>query len=534
MDIQNILIIIAAITNSLLGGFVYFRNPKNKLNQWFSLFVVSLVSWCVAMFLFRNANAQQDAIFWVRILYEVALLIPPTLMYFVFTLPEGQINVNKYVRFFMWLPTIILAVMAARNGYIVSGVKIGSGQEKEILWGAYYLVYNIYFLLYFSVLFFILFKKYWSASGINKVQIRFILWGTFIPTILANFSNLTLPSFNIFYFNWLGQVMTIPMVVFIVYAILKHHLMNVKVIATEIFGALISLILLINALFSESVNAVVLNFSLFGAVSFFSILLIRGVLKEVRTREELTALTEQLKKANEDLQRLDKAKSEFISIASHQLRTPLSIIKGFVSMLTEGTYGSLPNQAKEILEKINASNERLSHLIDDLLDISRIEGGKMQFKWESISLTELVSSVADELKTTADKKRLELKWDPQFYDKMIVRADSEKLRQVIMNLIDNAIKYTHEGYVEIKLAKSAGNKTLFSVKDTGIGMDGEELAMIFGKFVRGKKVPKLWTEGIGLGLYVAKKLIEEHKGKVWAESEGEGKGSTFFVELPIY
>jgi len=534
MDLQNILIIIAAVINSLLGFFVYSRNPRNKINQWFSIFVLSLVLWCISMLIYRLSNNIQSAFLWAKVLYQVALFIPATFMYFTFTLPEGKIDVSKYIRIFLWLPPIILAILTAYSGQIITGVNFIPGQENQILWGPYYLVYNIYFVVYFAILFFVLFRKLLSVSGITRVQIKFILLGTFIPSIFANVANLLLPTFKIFYFNWLGQVMTIPMVAFVVYAILKHHLMSVKVITTEIFSILVSLILLVNTLLSRSLNDFILNLILFLAISFFSVLLIRSVLKEVKSREELAALSEKLQNANEELKKLDKAKSEFISIASHQLRTPLSIIKGFASMLEEGSYGQMNEKAKDILGKIGASSDRLTRLINDLLDLSRMEGGRMQFKWDFVKLDELVQSVVEELAPQAEKKGVNFKWLNQAPEKMFVRADKEKLRQVIMNLIDNAIKYTPKGFVEVKLVKTPENQARFSVKDSGIGMDQEEINLIFGKFVRGKKTPRLWTEGVGLGLYVARKILEEHKGNVWAESEGDGKGSTFLVEIPVY
>lgn len=533
MDIQNILIIIAIAINSLLGAFVYFKNQKNKVNSWFGFFSITLVFWCIAMILYRLSNNKETSLLWVKILYATALFIPVAFMSFAFIFPDGKNEVKKYIRILIWVPPLIILIFTVLTDKIVSGVAIISGQEKQIFWGSQYLVYNIYFVLYFSILFFVLFRKLTHGEGIVKTQIKFILLGTFPPSILANISNLLLPSFNIFYFNWLGQIMTIPMMGFIAYAILKHHIMNVKVITTEIFSVLTSLALLINALLSESINKFLLNFSLFAIVSFFVILLIRSVLKEVKTREELAELTQELQRANEDLKKLDKAKSEFISIASHQLRTPLSIIKGYVSMLLEGSYGVVPDKAKETLGKIEASNERLTRLINDLLDLSRMEGGRMQFKWDFIGFTDLVQSVVEELKPAADKKKIELRWN-LYSEKLYVRADEEKFRQVIMNLVDNAIKYTPEGSVEVKVIKTSEGKARFSVSDTGIGMNQEELNLIFGKFVRGKNTPKLWTEGIGLGLYVARKIMEEHKGTVWAESEGEGKGSTFFVELPVY
>lgn len=250
----------------------------------------------------------------------------------------------------------------------------------------------------------------------------------------------------------------------------------------------------------------------------------------ITLQREVERQTAELKRTNEELEKLDKAKSDFISIASHQLRTPLSAIKGFSSMMLEGSYGLITDILRDKLEKIYESAERLIRLVNDLLDLSHMEGGKMEFHFGKVDLTAMVQSVTEELAPTALKKKLVLDFvKPK--KELFVRADEQKLRQVVMNLIDNAVKYTESGLVNVSLGEKDG-WAQFSVKDTGIGMEQKEIANLFQKFMRGSEASHYHTEGAGVGLYVAKKLIEEHKGDVWAESEGEGKGSTFFVKLP--
>jgi len=252
---------------------------------------------------------------------------------------------------------------------------------------------------------------------------------------------------------------------------------------------------------------------------------------EEQTREIKDAY-KKLEKAYEELKVLDRAKSEFISIASHQLRTPLTIIKGFLSMAIEGNYGQLNSDIKDRLEKSYDSAERLVKLVDALLDLSHMEGGKMKFDFSKVNFSELTTNIVEELSPQAEKKKLSFKFEKP-KENYFVWADEQKLRQVIMNLIDNAIKYTESGGVKVWLGRQDGF-VQFSVKDTGLGMIEEEISNLFQKFVRGANAPRLYTEGAGIGLYVAKKLIEEHKGQVWAESAGEDKGSTFFVRLPEY
>lgn len=248
-------------------------------------------------------------------------------------------------------------------------------------------------------------------------------------------------------------------------------------------------------------------------------------------KKEINKATSDLKKANIELQKLDQAKSDFISIASHQLRTPLTIIKGFVSMILEGLYGPVSEAQKDKLEKIYESNERLSRLVDDLLNLSHIEGGKMKFDLKKTGLSKMVKDVIEELSFQAERKKLELKFKKPAKE-IFVLADGEKLRHIVFNLIDNAIKYTEKGEIEVFLEKTPDDFIQFKVQDTGVGIDKKELPNLFKKFSRGANAPRYHTEGVGIGLYVAKRMMEEHKGEIWAESAGDGKGSAFFVKLP--
>ena len=249
-------------------------------------------------------------------------------------------------------------------------------------------------------------------------------------------------------------------------------------------------------------------------------------------QKEVERQTKTLKDANVRLKQLDVAKSEFISLASHQLRTPLTIIKGYVSMILEGTWGTVEGGQKEQLEKIYSSNERLIKLVEDLLTVSRIESGRLEFDWKTIHFENMVDNVIKEFSQMVKNKKLYLKFIKPKEALSKIRMDSLKIRQVVQNLIDNAIHYTQKGGITIRL-KEKKDKILFSIKDTGIGISPEEQVVLFEKFSRGRDVGKMHTEGVGLGLYLGAKMVEAHKGKIWVESEGENKGSTFYFELPI-
>ena len=252
----------------------------------------------------------------------------------------------------------------------------------------------------------------------------------------------------------------------------------------------------------------------------------------VRLRDEVEKATHELKKANQELKKLDAAKSEFISIASHQLRTPLTVIKGYISMMLEGSFGALTPEEADSLDKVYDSNERLIQLVENLLNISRIESGRLQFDYEVMQLEEIVDSVIEELLGNVKKKGLKLNYRKPAKPLPKIRIDEEKIRQVVMNLIDNAIKYTKKGSLTVSL-EAVGKKMRFCVSDSGIGINKEYLPNLFKKFSRGKGISVIHTEGTGLGLYVAREMVEAHKGKIWAESKGEGMGSKFCFELPV-
>lgn len=250
--------------------------------------------------------------------------------------------------------------------------------------------------------------------------------------------------------------------------------------------------------------------------------------------------TEELKEANEKLKELDKAKSEFVTITSHQLRTPITAIKGYASMILEGSFGAVPEKAKMAIDRIFQSSNRLVALINDFLNLSRIERGKMEYVFAKVNLKEAVKTIFDEFKTINAKRKipldLSLKIDGGEFN---ANADPDKIRQTIYNLVDNAIKYTPKGFVKISLYKDAsesgGEKAIImKVEDSGKGMSKETLDNIFEKFARARDDGKKYrVDGTGLGLYVAREIARAHGGDVWAESAGIDKGSAFYMKLPV-
>jgi signal transduction histidine kinase len=214
------------------------------------------------------------------------------------------------------------------------------------------------------------------------------------------------------------------------------------------------------------------------------------------------------------------------------LRTPLSAIKGYISMISEGFYGKIPKKVKDKLGNVFESNERLIQVVNELLNISKIELGKTELDKKTVQIEDLIEECYKEMEVEAKRKKIKFIWNKPKRKLPKIQADFFRLRQVFLNLIDNALKYTNKGKIEIK-AEKIGSNLKISFTDTGEGLEKGEKEGIFGSFTRGKAGINYWVEGSGFGLYLARKYVEMHKGRIWAESKGKGQGSTFCVELPV-
>ncbi len=250
-----------------------------------------------------------------------------------------------------------------------------------------------------------------------------------------------------------------------------------------------------------------------------------------KMRAEIDRTLAELRHANTQLKELDSAKSEFLAIASHQLYTPLTAMRGYVSMLNEGDFGELTGKQRRVLEMVEKSAERLLQFTNSLLDISRIESGRIQLNLESVDLNKVAADLVEQLRPNANKKNLHLEFHPGPGDMPQAVVDEQRISHVMLNLIDNAIKYTQAGRVDVTVYPKDTN-VVFAVADTGKGMTAEQIKKLFTKFTRVGAAARVHTEGTGLGLYVARQIVKEHHGDVLAESSGEGKGSTFSMTLP--
>lgn len=229
---------------------------------------------------------------------------------------------------------------------------------------------------------------------------------------------------------------------------------------------------------------------------------------------------------------VERMKTEFVSLSAHQLRTPLSAIKWTLRMLLDGDLGKVNEEQREFIEKTYQSNERMIVLINDLLNVTRIEEGKYLYKPVFSQIENIVQFVINSLKEEIKKKKIQLEFQKPEEKLPKVKMDVEKMRLAISNLINNAITYTLDGG-KVTVSLKGGKKEIeFSVRDTGVGIPEEQQKRVFTKFFRATNALRMETDGTGLGLFITKNIIEAHGGKIWFESK-ENKGTTFYFTLPI-
>ena len=317
----------------------------------------------------------------------------------------------------------------------------------------------------------------------------------------------------------------------IAFQIIEFNNRNAKIIASE--AVLFSIgMLLLSMLFVTSLQDVVIITSLtFVLLIVLGMLFVHSMQHEIHQQTEIEKLLGGLSRANQKLSSMDKQKSEFVSIASHQLRSPLTAIRGYASMLLEGSFGTFPQKARKPLEHIEMSAGMMALSIEDYLNVSRIESGNMNYDYSDFNLHEFTVNICDDLRGEATRSGLLLLCRSDLTGDPIVHADRGKTQQILHNLIHNALKYTHRGTITVFIHETA-EMILVDVVDSGIGMSEETQQNIFQKFQRAQPAQSINVHGTGLGLYVAKRMAVAMGGDITGYSDGEGMGSRFTFSLP--
>lgn len=403
MDIKYTILLVAAV-NFVIGFLVLIKGKKDKANIVFVISALNLGFWATSMF-FYVRPLFFDSLIWIKMVYFLILLLIGVWTYFVSIFPVPFKKRKTYLISYFVLILPLAYLLLFTDTWVVDVIQKSWGPDTIL--GPTYIYFGILCFIMIFLITYLCLRNIFNLTGSLKMQVIYVFLGIISFGILTTVFDVIIPltTKNSSYF-WVSTYFSLFFVGASAYAILKHHLMNVKVIATEMFSILVFLILLSLTLLSKSFNEFILNFSLFIIVSFFGVVLIRGALNEVKQKEELARINIQLDKANVDLkdlnehlqekvdeqtkeikqayevekkarielQELDKAKDQFILIAQHHLRTPLTVIKGYLDVLKN--LPSLPREATSAVDKIDNHADDLAKFINDLLQITEVEVNK--------------------------------------------------------------------------------------------------------------------------------------------------------------
>ncbi len=521
----------AALT-VILGFFVLKENPKKKLNLTWFFASVAIFIWTTGLGMVVLSNDSITALFWQKVLYVGTVFIPILYFNFCIILVNKEGEKIKHILFLGYFLSLFFVLFSFTKLMIIGVENRTYFDYWPVKTGGLYILFLIYFVFYSSYGIILLFKNRKNEKGVVNKSVNYMYYASIVGFVGGS-TNFLL-DFNLNFYPF-GNYFVAFYVVFITYAVVKHGLFNIKVVATEMFTIIISLLIALRLFSLENTKDVVIQSILLLGTIIFGIFLIKSVKKEIETREKGERLARYLANANARLRELDKQKTEFVSIASHQLRSPIAAIKGYTSMIVEGAYGEVPKDLELPLSRVLDSGKRIAIMVDDFLNVTRIEQGRMTYDMKRQNVYDVVKSVVGELGVVAKDKNLTLTLTNDSKKKAYVKADKGKLTQIFSNLIDNAIKYTHEGFIKVKIdVLEKEKRVLVRIKDTGIGIAPEEIQNLFKKFNRASNANEENVLGTGLGLYIAREIMKAHQGWINVESEGIGKGSTFTVELPLY
>lgn len=517
----------AMVIGLLVGTFVYSNGRQFLLNKLLFGISLAFTLWTLAnLVAWTNIHSDIILFFWT-LFGPMAALIAIFSVYFTYVfVQENEVSVRIRLLFIALLTPVFLI---SPTKYGLAGFNISDCDSFGFIGTAYETYYYGLGLLAIVWILYILISRYKKAGAAMRRQIT--LLGTGIILFLALFFGF---GFLASYLTGIGLLEDsdielyglFGMVFFMVYigvVIVKFERFHVGVIAAQaLVVALVSLIAS-QLTFADTRLDVILTSITLIIVTVVGVILVRSVKREIEQRRRIELLADELNQAN-------KRQTSLIRFITHQLKGFVSKSRNIFSMIGEEDFGPVPEQMRPIIEEGFRETSKGAQTIQEILNAANIKSGKVAYANDPYDFAELVKSVVGMLKPNADAKQLALTVAGTDTS-LTIRGDRMQMENAVKNLIDNSIKYTLAGSVAITL-EHQNELVRLTVADTGVGITPDDMQNLFTEGGHGKESQKVNVDSTGFGLYIVKNIVEAHKGKVWAESEGEGKGAKFVVELP--
>jgi signal transduction histidine kinase len=495
------------------GAIVFFSNDarNTRVRLPWMLLNLSTAVWSFGYFSMIIADSKSVGSLSDWILHIGAILIPIFYLWFILELTECFSEKKWYLSaaaifgiFFLILSPSALFVRDVFPKYTFNFAPDA---------GPLYIYFAVYFFGFTLYSGWVLLSKILKSEQSDAIRLRYVL-GSSAAGFLGGGSvflltfNISIPPYPLVFFTFYPLIIT--------YAIVRHQLFSVKIVATELLVLTLWILLLFRTVLSTQAEDRLINSVLLLATVVLGIFLIRSVIKEVRAREQI--------------EQLSNEKSEFMTFASHEIRNPITAMRGYASLIMDGTTGEVPAATKDAAEKILVTGNEVLSLIAQFLSKSKLELGQISFQSEPFDVGEAVAAVVDGYAPHAEQKGLVLKKNIDSAQSFTIKGDQGKLKEVVGNIVDNSVKYTPAGSISVSIERH-GVHIRITIEDTGVGIAPETLPHLFKKFSRAD-AQKVNLMGTGVGLYLAKTFIEGMGGRIWAESEGKNKGSRFIIEFP--
>ena len=553
LDAYKWLALVASAFFLIFGFFSYLRNKKEASNKVFGFLYTAFFIWCFSWFLMLSVKENEHAaLLWARFLNFGALWIP--VIYFHWIINYLDLYKTKLIEillFACYLFTIVFSLFSFSNLYV-------SGVHSEFFfpfWPTAGVLFKWFLLFgYFGMILsalFLLIKNFFLNQGEKRSQIAYIIVGSLLDFAGGLINFLLMYGINDFhyFFAFVGMILVVASTLVLSYAVVKHRLMNFRFLGVELLSVFLVAVIFIDVLMARSKIELILKLSLFLAVLLLGYVLARSLLSEIKSREKLEEMAETLRVANVELQKLDKAKSEFLNIASHQLRTPISVIKGITSMMIEGDLEKMPPEKKQVfIRGIWEKSQKLESIINDILNAAEMTNQEYTAKIKQedhFDAVILLKEIIEGFQPLVKEREIDLTLNT-IDESILISGEKEYLREALSNLIDNAIKYTpstgansesrdkrnERGKIIVTMKKDSHN-VIIEITDNGMGIPAKEIPELFKKFSRASNARNMYTDGSGLGLFIVKEIIEGHGGKINLSSE-IGKGTTFHIKLPLH
>lgn len=523
---------LSVLVIGFLSFSVYLNNKKLRINQVFFLWSFFSLFWIIFGYFASLREFINLSLFFIKLRFA-AVCFFIIFAYLFSVLLYKKEKSSRLLEIVIIFFTIFFFIASIFTDFIIKDV-VFLNWGIEIIFGQ---LANIFYTLLFFITVLIsvfLFRGYHGSEQREKTKVQYFLVGASIFILMNLIFNICIPLFlKTYKYYQFGDYSAIFLFAFTAYAIVKEKLFDIKIVLTALLVSFIAILISLDILIFTALP-ILQFFKVIGLITFLFLgrSLIVSVLKEEEMIEKMKKLNNDLVKANDELKELIEMKTSFLHIVSHQLRTPLTAMRGYISMWQEGDFDEYaPRKLAEVKKRIANNTERLNNLVNDMVVAMESEGG-IKLNFEKVNIEEIIKNNIEFMKANYEKKKLYIRYRKTEKKLPKIEGDTKYLANAFMNLIDNAEKYTQKGGLKISIGRN-GDNIILEFADTGVGINSEDRQKLFHKFVRGAASSLINPNGSGLGLYIIKQIIKQHHGNIEFKSEGEGKGTTFIVTLPI-